>query len=383
MIRRKPTLVVCLCTWTLVCFGNAPTARAERKISGPKLGLLMNGIRYEQAKTKLDMLQQFEHFRFADEVRERRTYARLSERLRLAKLFINGLNREWTRAGFRKAVGEIETSPETAELFQASIPPLDADQFVSNSRIFQVLTTDGSLKQPPPVLVGEAGDSLETARMMTEKAWHEGLRRVGENTLTSYDEMLAMQEALELWNTLAQENLSRADWRSRHLGEDYLESVGLLMRAVEIPERREQLKNYYYRTGMGFGGGTVADLLDHVLTNRLSYRPGSHAQLILTELGHDMMRELDAQIELALKRVEYYKVQNKESGLDPELYGAILPEREKRSGAGRVSTSAERLKQILTNAASEQATWKDFAESERPEESPVRPSERTTARARF
>ena len=120
----------------------------------------------------------------------------------------------------------------------------------------------------------------------------------------------------------------------------------LLVAAAGDPKRREQLHRYYRGSGPGFDGGTVADLVNHVLANNLSVRTGSPAHVIFAELGHDMLRDLNGQVDLADQRVEYYKIQNSDAELDPNLYGAQLPQRQQTPGPGALTTSVERLRQL-------------------------------------
>jgi hypothetical protein len=167
-----------------------------------------------------------------------------------------------------------------------------------------------------------------------------------------------MQQALARWRRLATENLAQSDALARQRGEKYFKSVAGLIQAVENPARREQLRGYYYGEGTAFEGGTLADLVHHIQTNNLSLRPGSRAHLFLSELGHDLLRDLDAQIEVADQRIEYYKGQITQSSLDPAAHRARwpqqrdpfdvarIPQRSNIPSPGRVNTSVERLRQL-------------------------------------
>lgn len=350
MFHFKPPLLFGLCSFILLGWWMSTSALAGK----PRMPYEIQADRME---FELKIFKRFEYLRNRDEQRERRTYERLSDRQRLATIFINGQNRPRTQAAFRAAVQQLETSPASAEVLLTSVPPLGAEQFVATSRFRRILRPDGSLTHAPPILVGHSGNSpLDAARVEMEDVWRQTLQLVGADSLISYDHIAAMQHALDRWKQLAAENFSRSDFFARRHGEEYLKSVGSLIKAVEDPIRREQLQSYYYGSGMAFDGGTVADLVHHVLSNNLSIRPGSSAQLILSELGHDMLRGLDGQVQLADQRVEYYKVQNKQSALDPKLYGAQLPQRRDGGSPGSVPTSVERLRQILTNGGNHRST---------------------------
>jgi hypothetical protein len=316
-------------------------------------------IAADRKESELKAFKRFEYLRNRDEQRERRKYERLSERQRQATMFLNGQNLPWTQTAFRAATSQGETSPGTADVYQASIPPLGADQFIASKTFRDILRSDGSLAPAPPVLVDGSDDSpLDAARLQMEDVWRQTLQRVGSDALVSHSHVAAMQQALARWRRLAAENLAQSDLLARQRGEKYLKSIAGLIQAVENPARREQLRSYYYGSGTAFEGGTVADLVHHVVSNNLSMRPGSRAHLILAELGHDLLRDLDAQIQVADQRVEYYKGQITQSSLDPAAHTAKwpqerdainperLPQRSNIPSPGRVNTSVERLRQL-------------------------------------
>jgi hypothetical protein len=283
-----------------------------------------------------------------DEQRERRKYKSLSERRRLASVFINGRNLPRTQAAFRAAVQQLETSPASAEVFQLSVPPLGADQFVATSSFSAVLRPDGSLAHAPPVLVGAGGQGpLDSARLEVERLWRETLQMVGSDALIPQEHVDALRRVVGRWQRLAADNFARADSLARLQGTKYLRSLTALVRAVEDPNRRRQLQSYYAGSGTAFEGGTVADLVHHVLAKNLSTQPGSRAHLIFAELGHDMLRDMDGQIQLADQRVEYYKLQNQGVESDRLASRPRLPQRAEAPAPGNVSTSVERLRQIL------------------------------------
>lgn len=53
-----------------------------------------------------------------------------------------------------------------------------------------------------------------------------------------------------------------------------------------------------------FGGGTLAEFIEHLLVNRMGAIPGSGSQARLREMGDEIVRELDAEISSAEHRVD-------------------------------------------------------------------------------
>lgn len=295
--------------------------------------------------------KQFEFQRNRDEHRERNNFDRSTTRLRHATQFANGTNRAWTEAAFRAAISQFDTSPAMVAAFQATVPPLPSDQFQPTSRIFDVLQPDGTLTPAPPVLVSRnRHHPMNVARKQFDSAWRELLLGIGESSLIAHEDLQAIRHTLDEWREYASASLDDADWRARYQAEQHLYLLGQLISAIEDPDSREMIRRYHYGNSAAFPGGTVADLLDHVLDNDLAVQQGSTAQLILAELSHDMFRDLEAQIELALRRMEYYKLQNRFAGhIDSQRFAASIPTRDEVRSHSDVATSIERVKNIITS----------------------------------
>jgi len=306
-------------------------------------------VQLKRMKVELKAFQQFESLRHQNLQRERHKYAKLSDRKHSVEMFFNGHNVPSTQAAFRAAMQQSEMSPASADALQMSVPPLEGDQFVAASAFHEILQPDGSLTLAPPVLVGgKRNHELEAARIHLQRVWRRTLQMVGSDSTISYQDIAAMQHSLDHWQQLAAKNLAQSDSIARLRGQKYFMSVRSLIRTVEDPKRRGQLRSYYSGSGMAFEGGTVADLVQHLLNNNLSPRTGTRAHLILSELGHDTLRDLDAQCQLAEQRAEYFTVQNSQSGLDPRLFGAHLAQWSEVSSPGRVPTSTERMEHNAT-----------------------------------
>jgi hypothetical protein len=334
--------------FVLLCSTRATPAVAQEQRTSGQIQSSMMEVKLKRMELQLKAFKQFESMRNRNLQRERRKHDILSDRHRSATMFFNGRNSPVTRAAFNAAIEQSELSPGSAEVFQTSVPPLGADQFATTGLFADILRPDGMLRQAPPVLVGGSRNRpLDAARVELEERWGQTLRLIGSESVISGDDVAMVQVSLDRWERLAANKLARSNLLARVLGQKYLASVRSLIRTVENPAHRQKLQSYCSGSGPAFEGGTVADLVRHVERNNLSVRTGSRAQLILSELGHDTLRDLNAQCELADQRAEYFTVQNAQSRLDASLYGAHLPQRRDAPRPGDVPTSVERVGYIL------------------------------------
>src|SRR3954463_7201762 len=152
--------------------------RSHNDIAGDMLE-----VQLKRMKVELKAFQQFESLRHQNLQRERRKYAKLSDRKRSVQMFFNGYNVPSTQAAFRAAMQQSEMSPGLADALQMSVPPLEGDQFVAASAFREILRPDGSLTHAPPVLVGGSRDRpLDAARVELERIWRQTLQLVGSDT---------------------------------------------------------------------------------------------------------------------------------------------------------------------------------------------------------
>jgi hypothetical protein len=88
---------------------------------------------------------------------------------------------------------------------------------------------------------------------------------------------------------------------------------------------------------LSFRGGTVADLVQHIVDHRVSVRYGSRAQLLLSDLGTDLYRNLDQKIAGLEERIENLKSQSAGSGPGSR---ALLAASQTSMGSGSTSTNS-------------------------------------------
>jgi hypothetical protein len=72
-------------------------------------------------------------------------------------------------------------------------------------------------------------------------------------------------------------------WHSRKLATDFMAKVSGLIDQVEDPQRRPRIAVFLQAEGDSFPGDTVGGLAEHVLSYRLTIRPGSQAHALLSE----------------------------------------------------------------------------------------------------
>lgn len=246
-----------------------------------------------------------------DEYRARQKKTRLEGQRHQLLNFVNGLSRPWTQAHFRRSIHQLEQTPGIAQLLQCRLPALDANEFEPNGIAFQVLQADGRLTRPPVVLLaGADGGRISRCAQAFGNAWLTAAQHLAATGFVRHEQLRRLHEALEKWRRDAEADLASASWSQRYLAKKYLMACQRLLVMADDPKCRPSLETYLSEGGFGFPGGTVAELVEHVLAHHLSLLYGGRAQLTLGELAHDMLRDLDDQIAVLEDRIEHYKAQN-------------------------------------------------------------------------
>ena len=193
-----------------------------------------------------------------------------------------------------------------ASCLTSTVPPLEAEQFLTTSVIFEMIRSDGKLAPLPAALTDKSAQSpLEQAKRLFGAAWIDVLNRVMAGEMVSRNDIHRLQEALVNWKTDAAKVLADDTLMARIHAKRYFDEkrpCRWLSTSCRIPKRCEQLRQFLASGGAAFAGGTLGELAEHVLANRLAVRPGSPAQDYLARLV-GLSEGLNAQIAACDRRM--------------------------------------------------------------------------------
>jgi hypothetical protein len=256
-------------------------------------------------------VRRLDHGLKEDERRARGERDRLTRQRGELLKFLNGFSTPLSQASFRRAKMSLEQTPEMVRLLQALVPPLAVREFEFNDGpLWGLVRRDGSLVDPPHRLAEPSIEpKLNAARYAFDDCWADLATELLVGHSARADRIAALAAALDHWratfDTVAK-NCSRLDAaRCR----THLDALDRLIASLRHPQSAEQLRVALRAPHGGFPGGTVAELLQFAELNRLPLPYGSRPQLVLSELGHDMLRQLDERIDILDGKVDRLKTQ--------------------------------------------------------------------------
>src|SRR5207342_250753 len=94
-----------------------------------------------------------------------------------------------------------------------------------------------------------------------------------------------LRRELQNWEEAARPNLQHISPMARFQVKNYIKSVDQFVVALENPRQRVSVASTLLGSEMHFEGGAVADLVRHLLDNRLAAKAGSQAQVLMSEVG--------------------------------------------------------------------------------------------------
>jgi len=210
--------------------------------------------------------------------------------------FINGGGTALGRTKFRAALSQFEQSSQTVSLLQYSIPALGARNFSADagSVLATTLNANSTLASPPFLLAGRSsGDRVAIERGRVEVYWNTVVAKLRNDTNLFSDDYQRLETSLNAWREAADAALAEGTMSDRIAAKNYLQQVDGLFAKLKSPSQTDNLRRHV--KGHYFPGGTVADLVHFVLDQGISVRYGSSAQLILRDLGSELIRDLDSQ----------------------------------------------------------------------------------------
>ena len=236
-----------------------------------------------------------------------RTEARQLLRLcRHVRSFASGAGDAAQEDAFSQLLRQVGAREGVAVVLQEEIPALDSDNFVAEL-FCDLVSPDGQLVEPPLRLQqGTLAPHFENA----QTAWND-LVEILKNGQPRAPDIVPFRESFERWNRAYRSTLDRrrADGAAVEAF-TYMKQIDGLSRALGRATDRKALSAFLGSAGHPFPGGTVGDLVKHVVDHAITVRPGSDAHVVLSKLTQEMLLEAEADLAVLEDRIEFYKQQS-------------------------------------------------------------------------
>lgn len=242
-----------------------------------------------------------------DENDVRREAGRLRRLVHNARRFTSGSGAAAQQTAFMQLLGEVGARAQVAAVLQEQIPELEAGNFTTRP-FCDLIQPDGNLVEPPLMLQQGPARASYTA---VQSAWSDIAGNLTADPPTA-PHLNPLARAVTRW---------KSGHRARHQAASGLTAGGLeahaylgrtedLLRALGNGEERARLRMFLLNGGYPFPGGTVGDLVQHLVDNELTVEIGSPAHVVLANLTQEMLLEADAELAVLEDRIEYYKQQS-------------------------------------------------------------------------
>jgi hypothetical protein len=240
---------------------------------------------------ELEAFNRLEKWLRWDEYTERLQKDRLSDLKDDAIRYSNGSTHPSYRGAFQALLALLEQTPQQSSLLYQGVPAMSASEF-GCKRSFHIVRADGTLVSPPEPLVGDSPDDpASLASRSFGGLWVEVATDVKAGQPIARERVVKLQQALTEWKAAAQGTMGRAPQSRQSAARAHLNTAEALICCLNDDERTEKLSQFLRVGDAGFPGGTVGDLVRHILDNQLSVPYGSRPQLVLANLTHDITHE--------------------------------------------------------------------------------------------
>ena len=235
--------------------------------------------------------------------------------------FINGKEHSLARAAFCRALACYSECGEAQEVLAKEVPSLSAQEnFKVVSQVFSVLNPDGTLCDPPPMLVDDRSAGSRGAGCEFADCWFGVAAAIRNQRSVSWSQISALHSALADWeSTLPAETNSFAEWSARRHAREYLRVLRGLVEKVSDPERCESLA-IFLNDQFSYQGGTVGGLVNHLLDNRLTVNPGSAAHKYLAELARALDKPMSNDHQQKLQSWEQWRYKRQSAASNSSEY---------------------------------------------------------------
>lgn len=189
----------------------------------------------------------------------------------------------------------------------------DAKDFGFNSRVYDIVQEDGELARLPHLLA-QSELCLEDEDILRQ-AWGQVWNETISGSPVSYQSATELSNAAKLFYQSAMAVIdSEKKSVATHAARKYAQAVKALAERVFDEELITRVVEINENGGAGFQGGTVRDLLTHILNNQLSIKQGSTAQFELQDLAGLLKKNIDRQLTENKTELEDLKKQHHWTG---------------------------------------------------------------------
>jgi hypothetical protein len=190
---------------------------------------------------------------------------------------------------------------EVYDALSSAVPPMPHDEFIPTFHFARILEPSGELQSVPLLL--EGGPGVEASKVHV--AWHPVAEHLRSTGRPSAKEVEIFRRAVAVFGQQSAKVVRLSDSPTARLQvKKYLASLGSLANALHRPQQRAQIQHYVEQGGYAFGGGSMLDLFQHMLQNRVTPGNGSTAQLAIAEVARPISRVLEQEISLHAERYD-------------------------------------------------------------------------------
>jgi hypothetical protein len=227
---------------------------------------------------------------------------------------VNGGSRGTSPLGsLRRSLAEVPHDEQLQTALRQEVSASqDADFVAPGTTLFRLVQADGTLSDPPAILLTDE-TSAASARAMTafSGAWEEAAAALRSDKPITRRHIGGLTVAFASYKAAARELM--ADSRllgARSSAQEYVASMQVLVDVLSDHRRCQRLKAYLKTGGFRFEGGTVADLVQWMDRNEVVPVYGSEPQLALASLTEQLVTRLDARINVLDEEIKSLKSQS-------------------------------------------------------------------------
>ena len=223
-----------------------------------------------------------------------------------APRFVNGNESADKRAAFVKLFQQVAHRPDVRDRLQQRVNTFPADNFEHHMYLRFVLP-NGELVEPPKSLTEQSKEGEGHAIFRDFRAlWAATASELRADGSVPAERIDTMRRLLARWESVR----GGIDDLPSPASANYLERAALLVEAIADAEQRPELVDFLREQGYPFRGGTIGELVAHVLGHSLVVRPGSGAHVALAQLTDALVEAADDEIAVLQARIETLKAQS-------------------------------------------------------------------------
>ena len=246
--------------------------------------------------------------------------------------FVNGESTSRHRALVKRVIAQTPQSFELARLLQYRIPPLPADSFSWEADCLEsrVLRPDGSLWEPPVALLErDQEDVVGRHRRDVTRHWAFILAALKGNRFSDVRVGYpALELAVKSWSESSRPTRYLASGAEQKSATSYISGLQTLINRLKSPRTASALSRSIF--SRHFNGGTLAELIDHIDSQRLCPKRGTKGQLSISEAGKLWLESVDQELVALSRRLE--DVRQRNPAHTAALRETIRPERAADTG---------------------------------------------------